>query len=372
MTEPTIPTTGNPLDDEVDQRVPSPSGPEQEPPQGAQFSARLRGPDLLRIGVVFGALAILLVSAALTIAASPAPAASPSASQQTNPNDGNGAPGVGRRGPGFFAAPGFLGWPGFRGERGFGGFAFGPITITSIDGSKLSLKTVDGWTRTITVTDGTTITRAGQKIGLADLKVGDTIRLQQTRQSDGSFTIDAIEVVLPRVTGTVTTVSGDSFTLKSRDGTTWTIDVNGSTTYTLGSKTGAKGDVKAGAEVFVEGTQASSGNTLTAAAVHVQLPRVAGQVTAKSGNTLTVKRLDGTTVKVNVSGSTTYQVRGATSPSLSDVKVGDFIVAEGTKNSDGSIQASSVFAGAVGPRKLPGRPFAPAPNASPGASSPGG
>ena len=372
MTEPTEPTTGNLLENDIDQRVPSPIATEPKPPEGAHFSARLRGPDLLRIGVVLGAFGILLVSAALTLAASPAPAVSPSASAQPNPNNRNGgAPGVGRRSPGFFAGPGILGWPGFRGERGFGGFAFGPITITSIDGSKISLKTVDGWTRTITITDSTTITRASQKISLADLKVGDTIRFQQTRQSDGSFTVESIEVVLPRVAGTVTAVNGNSFTLKSRDGTTWTIDVNGSTTYTVGSKTGAKGDVKTGAEVLVEGTQAS-GNNLTAAAVHIQLPRVAGEVTAKNGNTLTVKRFEGTTLKVTVSGSTTYRVRGVNSPSLADVKVGNFIVAEGTQNADGSIEASSVFAGTVGPRKLPGRPFAPATNASPGASSSGG
>ena len=106
--------------------------------------------------------------------------------------------------------------------------------------------------------------------------------------------------------------------------------------------------------------------------MRIQLPRVAGEVTAKDGNTLTVKRFDGTTVKVTVSGNTTYQVRGVNSPSLADIKVGNFIVAEGTQNADGSIEASSVFAAIVSPRKLPGRPFAPAPNASPGASSSGG
>ncbi|HEY3073119.1 MAG TPA: hypothetical protein VGJ46_09905, partial [Candidatus Limnocylindrales bacterium] len=197
MTESNEPTAGNLLQGDADQRAPTTLADERLP-AGAQFSARLRGPDLLRIGVVLGAFAILLVSAALTLAASPSPAASPSASGQPNPNNGNGgAPGVGRRSPGFFAGPGILGWPGFRGERGFGGFAFGPITITSIDGSKISLKTVDGWTRTITITDSTTITKAGQKIALTDLNVGDTVRFQQTRQSDGSFTVESIEVVLP-------------------------------------------------------------------------------------------------------------------------------------------------------------------------------
>jgi hypothetical protein len=340
---------------EPNERIDAPTTPE-----GAHFSTRLKGPDFLRIGVVLGGFAILLLSAAFTLAASPAPAASPSTGSQTtagnNPNIV--PPDVDRR----------LGGPGFRGGgRAFGGFGFGQITITAIDGNSLSLKTVDGWTRTISVTDSTTITRAGQKIARSDLKVGDTIRFGQTRQSDGTFVVNSIEVVLPRAAGSVTAVTADGFTLKSRDGTTWTITVNGSTTYTLGVKAGAKSDVSVGDEVFVEGTQ-GSGNALTAAAVHIQLPRVAGEVTAKSGNTLTIKRFDGTTVKVTVTSSTTYQVRGVTNATLSDVKVGNMIVAEGKRNADGSVEASSVFAGAAGPRKLPGRPFLPGPTASPSTS----
>ena len=64
-----------------------------------------------------------------------------------------------RVGPRGFGGPGF-GGPGF----GRGGFGFGGITITAIDGSNLSLKTEDGWTRTIAVTSDTAVTRAGKTI----------------------------------------------------------------------------------------------------------------------------------------------------------------------------------------------------------------
>src|SRR5687768_17412135 len=56
---------------------------------------------------------------------------------------------------------------GFRGGPGGFGFGHGPgrgITITAISGSDLSLETADGWTRTITVDDGTTYSESGDEI----------------------------------------------------------------------------------------------------------------------------------------------------------------------------------------------------------------
>ena len=71
----------------------------------------------------------------------------------------------------------------------------------AISGSSISLATDDGWTRTITVDSGTTYAKAGADITLGDLAVGDTIGFRQTRESDGSWTIDSIQVILPRVAG---------------------------------------------------------------------------------------------------------------------------------------------------------------------------
>ena len=67
------------------------------------------------------------------------------------------------------------------------------ITIAGIDGSKLSLQATDGWTRTIDAT-GATVSKGGQTIALADLKVGDRITFLETRLSDGTNKITAIHV----------------------------------------------------------------------------------------------------------------------------------------------------------------------------------
>lgn len=145
------------------------------------------------------------------------------------------------------------------------------VTISAIDGSNVTLATEDGWTRTITVTDATTLTRAGATITLADLKVGDEVRFRQTRNDDGSYTVTAIAVILPSV---------------------------------------------------------------------------AGQVTATTGDTITVQLRNGMTATVHVGSSTTYRVRGIASATLSDISVGMLIVAQGTENPDSSLEAVAVYAAA--------------------------
>lgn len=153
------------------------------------------------------------------------------------------------------------------GDMGLGGHGFGGITITAISGSNISLKTVDGWTRTIAITSDTTLTKGTATIALSDLKVGDEVRFAQTRQTDGSFTITKLAVVLPHAGGTVTAVSGSSITVTQRDGSTATIKVTSSTTYDVSGTTGkALSDVKVGMLVGAVGTRNSDGS-LTASAV---------------------------------------------------------------------------------------------------------
>ena len=73
-------------------------------------------------------------------------------------------------------------------------------------------------------------------------------------------------------------------------------------------------------------------------------------------------------------GSTTYQVQGVTSPTLSDITVGAIVVAEGTKRSDGSLDASVVGSGfggrdGHGPKGDDGDADDATPNASPAPST---
>jgi len=232
---------------------------------GPSFSSRLPGANPIRVAIVTGVAIVLALSAAITLAASPNPQgggptqATPSGSAA--PKHAGPTTGAGSFGRGF--GPSIAGGlRGFGGAAGIGGFgALGGVTVTSIDGSNLGLKTADGWTRTIALTSTTKISRAGKAIGASDLKVGDAITFRESKASDGTYTITALSVVLPRVFGQVTATTADTITIKQFGGTTITVHVNSSTTFQIfGVTKPTIASLKAGMTITAEGTQAASGS----------------------------------------------------------------------------------------------------------------
>ena len=109
----------------------------------------------------------------------------------------------------------------------------------------------------------------------------------------------------------------------------------------------------AGVRISATGTLGSDG-TLTATSVEIQPATAAGTVKEKGTSSLTLTTRDGSTVTVKVTSSTTYQVAGITTPTLADIKVGDVVMASGTKNADGSLSATAVLARAAGDFGGPG------------------
>jgi hypothetical protein len=223
------------------------------------------------------------------------------------------------------------------------------ITITKIDGSTLSLATTDGWTRTIDAT-GATITKGGQTIALTDLKVGDQISFREARQSDGSYKITTIVVVLPTASGTVTAVGSGSVTITQSGGSTKTLTLTGSTTYAEAGASVTVSSVVVGSRISAQGTVDSAGN-FTATAVTISPTSVQGTVASKTATTIVVTTTAGKTVTVDVSSATKYSVRGVSAPTLANVAVGDRIAAQGTLNADGSLAATMVQSG---PKDQPG------------------
>jgi hypothetical protein len=245
-------------------------------PEGVAFHEQVRATNgrsmAARAGIVAGSAILVAVGIVAAMGASPAP--SPASDPTTSGTGAGPSAPAASASPGTTkpdrVRPGGIGMPFMRdGIGAIGGFGRNDITITAVDGSTVALKTDDGWTRTISVTSTTKITKGGATIAVGDLAVGDHIRFGQDRATDGTYTVTAIVVVLPTV---------------------------------------------------------------------------AGQITAIDGNTLTVTQLGGTTAKIHVDAGTTYTVDGAAGK-LSDLKVGSFIVAEGTQRSDGSLDATDVHAG---------------------------
>ena len=132
--------------------------------------------------------------------------------------------------------------------------------------------------------------------------------------------------------------------MTTRDGSVWTVTVNGSTTYQYGQGTGTLADVKDGQTVRVQGT-ATADNQITALNVRVAGDRAVGTVTAKTADTITIKRRDGTSLTIHVDADTTYRVAGVEDADLGDITVDMAIGVSGRARADGSIDADAVAAG---------------------------
>lgn len=338
-----------------------------------------RTPDrapAIRAGALLGGALVVALGAAVAIGASPSPtpgngatgaqpstAASPAAGQ---PSDGSNGGGHGQRqfgprgstfglGPLKGRADRLLDRLGLGGRDDLRGGLFGPITVTAVSGATISLSTEDGWTRTITVTATTRITNAGQPATLGDVKVGDVVRLAETRNADGTFSITAVAIVQPATAGTVTAVDADSITITRRDRSTEAIRTTNATTYRLGDADATRAALTVGSTILATGDRGADGS-LTATAIRIVPPRILGTVTSVSADSITVKRRDGSTATVHVSTSTSIAVRGVNAAKLTDVKPGMVLIAIGPQRADGSVDAASIRAGQPGKLRAGDRP----------------
>jgi hypothetical protein len=107
--------------------------------------------------------------------------------------------------------------------------------------------------------------------------------------------------------------------------------------------------------------------------VNIQPAMAGGTVTATSASdqTITVKARDGSSLTIKVDATTKYQVVGKTTASLSDIVVNAIVMAEGTKNADGTFSATVVraFTPGVGfgPGMRGGHGWMPGSHGTPGA-----
>ena len=295
----------------------TPRPPEKPAPRRSAL-----GSGVQRAGIVVAVCLALAVPVVLAIGSAPAPV-TPAAGASGAPTTAIGE----KAEPSWPPKANAKAWPGGPGSGFKDGSGHGPITITAISGSSVSLATQDGWKRTITVTPDTKITKGGQTIGAGDLKVGDEVRFTQKRNADGTYTITAIVVPTPVTAGEVTAVNGSTITIKKRDSSTQVITVTSSTVYTLGKASGSKADVRVGVDLTAQGTV--DGSTFTALSVRVALAHATGQVTAVTGSTITIKKRNSSTQDITVTSSTVYTL-GKASGSKSDVTVGVGITVDGT------------------------------------------
>lgn len=251
--------------------------------------------------------------------------------------------------------------PGMGGRFGQG---HGELTVQKVSGGTITATRPDGKSVTIHTTSSTTYWRAGSQVNAGAVTTGAHIAVKGQRGSDGSVTATRVEIVLPSYAGKVTAINGSDVTVQGRDGKSHTIHTSSSTKVKRAGTDASLGDIKVGDSIAASGTL-NSDQTLTAETIRVALPAAGGQVTAISGADVTVRDRQGGTLTIHTGASTKFYTvsRGQNGPqktqiALGDLKSGDRILAEGTRNSDGSLNALVVTVvpqGAFGGPKQPGQ-----------------
>ncbi|MBF6591396.1 MAG: hypothetical protein IVW57_12840 [Ktedonobacterales bacterium] len=156
---------------------------------------------------------------------------------------------------------------------------------------------------------------------------------------------------------TVTAVSGATISATRANGTSVTITTDSGTTYLRGGQPGSLDEIIAGAKIRVSGKDDGSG-TITAKKIEILLPVIAGNVTAISAETLTVRNSKGTyTIKLSAT-TRILDAQTRTPLAFSALRVGNYIRAAGTLNADGSMNAMQID---IGNAKSGGANAAPTP-----------
>ncbi len=149
-------------------------------------------------------------------------------------------------------------------------------------------------------------------------------------------------------TGTVTQISGSTLTLRTLTGTL-TVTTSSSTKYSRENAQVNFSAIEIGEVVAVRSAPGTSMTApksaptrIAATAITIQVPSVSGRVQSVSLSTITLVTSDGQLEYVTVSTSTAYHgVRGATA-TLSSIKAGVYVVAQGAQITLHQISADNI------------------------------
>jgi Spy/CpxP family protein refolding chaperone len=172
-------------------------------------------------------------------------------------------------------------WQGRRGP-GVGG------TITAINGNAISIKTMDGNSAQVNVTDQTRFRKDRQDAKLADLKVGDMVMVRGEKGTDGAWQAEMVAVPPPGmgqgmmgnfreglgkqfIAGEIKSITGTQIEILRPDGVTQTIAVDENTSFRKNQESVTLGDLKPGDRVFGRGELKN--NVFVAAQLNQGQPR---------------------------------------------------------------------------------------------------
>jgi Cu/Ag efflux protein CusF len=245
---------------------------------------------------------------------------------------------------------------------GDGTEAQGVITNIENNGAKITVNKQ----RVINLNDQTTVGEAAGALKKEDLKVGDRIVALGKVETDKTLTARYLlrQPALPiAIKGTISSVDAAGNTIKlkmGKDNAEWTVTVTSATQINRDGKTISLADLKAGDDILVTGKADKAAKKIEASFISNGHPTLVAKPVAPpnmavgtvksidvAGNSFVLSETVGITPterKISVDSTTKFSgpngVKG-----LADLKVGDKVVVNGEKQSDGSITAKHVGTG---------------------------
>jgi hypothetical protein len=146
--------------------------------------------------------------------------------------------------------------------------------VTAVSSASISVKGMDGTSSSYAITSSTTFSEGPTTVTASALAVGQHVGIQLSTSDDS--TAANIDIQLPALFGTVTSVSGDTVVITDLEDFSRTIVVESSTTYTKSGATASLSDVVVGSDIIAEGTVDANGTSLDATHVVIGLPSQQG------------------------------------------------------------------------------------------------
>jgi hypothetical protein len=174
------------------------------------------------------------------------------------------------------------------------------------------------------------------------------------------------------VAGSITAVTDNSLSLKTRDGQTVQVSLSGKTQFSRDRQPAKLSDFKVGDLVFVRGERGDDGvwkaemvgSFSGRGGPNVRRMReglgtqfIAGEIKSINGTQLTIERPDGVTQTINVDESTSFRKQQESIP-LADLKPGDHVFGRGEMK-NGTFVPAVLNVGAPGFRRWNGNPRPP-------------
>jgi hypothetical protein len=143
--------------------------------------------------------------------------------------------------------------------------------VTALTATSITVTNRAGTAVTYTITPTTTFTEDRAAATVADLAVGDNVRI--TLNATDLVTAVAIDIELAHVGGKVVSVTGNTIVVANWKGVDETITVASTTTYSMDGTSATLAQVAVGSFVFAEGLMPSGATTLDAVTVGIGQPR---------------------------------------------------------------------------------------------------